>query len=218
MTALEIDLTHAAWLIELGARGVHAEREKQSTASLPDPDAALSGMKALLAAGQLDAPALRRIVTGAWALLDPHPTQAVPAETWRKLWSMAGPCLDEDEWTRPESLVIYRGCADVNAARSGWHWTVDRGVARCHAEGKVGLNTRTHSDPRIFTTTAPAEALLARLDSYGESKIIVDPELLGEVTEVRRSLWRAEFPKPVQGVLASTGQLVWTTPNRLVWT
>jgi hypothetical protein len=218
MTVLEIDLTHAHWLVELGAREIHAEREKQSDAVLPDPDAALSGMEALLAAGELDARALRRIVAGAWALLDPHPTRRLPPEVWRELWSMAGPTIDEDPWTRPESLVIYRGCADLKAARTGWHWTTEPAIARCHAEGKVGLNTRTHADPRIFTTTAPAEALLARLDSYGESEIIVDPELLGEVTEIRRREWRAEFPKPVRGVLASTGQLVWTTPDRLVWT
>jgi hypothetical protein len=70
-----------------------------------------------------------------------------------------------------------------------------------------------HTDPRIFTTTAPAPALLARIDSYGECEIVVDPDKLGDVTEVPRDEWRATFPKPVRGVLPSTGQLVWTTPD-----
>jgi hypothetical protein len=40
-------------------------------------------------------------------------------------------------------------------------------------------SARKHSHPRIFTTTAPREALLPRLDSNGENEVVVDPTLLG---------------------------------------
>src|SRR4051812_35465344 len=46
--------------------------------------------------------------------------------------------------------------------------------------------------PRIFTTAAPWDALLARISTGGESEVVVDPELLGEVAEVPRRVWRAE--------------------------
>ncbi len=130
-------------------------------------------------------------------LFGPRPTQALSAEAWRELFTAVGPFIDEDAWKRPDQLVIYRGCADENVARAGWHWTLEPAVARVHAEGMTQTSARKHSRPRIFTTTAPREALLARLDSNGENEVVVDPALLGEVTEVPRSVWQAEFPRPL---------------------
>ena len=109
--------------------------------------------------------------------------------------------------------LVDLGRTQVNA-RAG----VDTVAARMElAELHSALQQIDRSNPsaRVDAETAPAEALLARLDSYGESESIVDPELLGEVTEIRRREWRATFPKPVCGVLASIGQLVWTTPDRV---
>ncbi len=71
-------------------------------------------------------------------------------------------------------------------------------MARVHAEGMTQTSARKHSRPRIFTTTAPREALLARLDSNGENELVVDPALLGEVTEVPSEEWRATFPAPIR--------------------
>jgi hypothetical protein len=48
-----------------------------------------------------------------------------------------------------------------------------------HAEGTTRTNAARQASPRIFTTTASREALLARIDSDGESEIVVDPALRG---------------------------------------
>ncbi len=130
-------------------------------------------------------------------LFGPRPTQALSAEAWRELFTVAGPFIDEDAWKRPYQLVIYRRCADENAARDGWHWTLEPAVARVHAEGMTQTSAKRHSRPRIFTATAPREALLARIGSNGENEVVVDPALLGEVTEVPREEWRATFPRPL---------------------
>jgi hypothetical protein len=50
----------------------------------------------------------------------------------------------------------------------------------------TGSSAQRHRSPRIFTTMVPREALLARIDSNGETEKVVDPERLGEVTEVPR--------------------------------
>jgi hypothetical protein len=196
-TTTDNDVEHARALAALSARGVHRAWIERRSWSLPDPHAALRGLVKLAKAGGLDASSARRIVVGLWVLLGPRPTQALSVDAWRELFAVVGPCIDEDPWQRPDSLVIYRGCADEEAARTGWHWTVEPAVARVHAEGMTQTSARKHSDPRIFTTTAPPEALLARLDSNGENEIVVDPALLGEVTEIPRPVWRAEFPRPL---------------------
>ncbi|MGY1640052.1 hypothetical protein ACI782_02830 [Geodermatophilus sp. SYSU D00703] len=196
-TAQSSDVEHARALAKLSARGVHRHWIEQRSTSLPDALAALRGLFVLAEAGRLDARSARRIVVGSWARLAPRPTLVVPVEAWRELFAIGGPSIDEDTWRRPESLVLFRGCADVPAARSGMSWTLEPAVARCHAEGMTGSSASAHSSPRIFTTTAPREALLARIDSNGESEIVVDPALLDEVSEVPREEWKS-WPAPVR--------------------
>ncbi|NYJ06588.1 hypothetical protein [Petropleomorpha daqingensis] len=193
----ERDVEQARWLALLGAREVHRHWQQQRSTPLPDALAALRGLFALAEAGELRRGAARAIVVGAWALLAPRPTQAVPVELWRALFSITGPCIDEEEWTPPESLTLFRGCADEQGARAGMSWTVEPAVARCHAEGRTGSSEGAHTLPRIFTTQAPRAALLARIDTNGEAEIVVDPAQLGEVTEIEPEHWRAEFPEPI---------------------
>jgi hypothetical protein len=158
MNLTERNIEHARWLAKLGSRGVHQHWQSRSSSRLPDPFAALDGLAALLQAGEHNRETLRRIVLGLWAQLAPHPTPAVPPEAWRILFQLIGPSIDEDEWKRRTSLVLFRGCGDEEAARSGWSWTTEPAVARCHAEGRTGSSVRKHASLRIFTTTAPREA------------------------------------------------------------
>jgi hypothetical protein len=51
--------------------------------------------------------------------------------------------------------------------------------SRGHKQRWTQTSAARHAGPRIFATTAPREALLARIDSNGESEIIVDPALRG---------------------------------------
>jgi hypothetical protein len=196
-TATSFDVEHARALAKLSVRGVHRHWIEQRSTPLPDALAALRGLFVLAQAGQLDARSARRIVVGAWARLAPRPTLVVPVQAWRELFAIGGPNIDEDAWRRPESLVLFRGCADETAARSGMSWTLEPAVARCHAEGMTGSSANADARPRVFTTTAPREALLARIDSNGEAEVVVDPALLGEVSEVPRRTWQAEFPRPL---------------------
>ncbi len=50
----------------------------------------------------------------------------------------------------------------------------------------------------------PWEELLACIASNGEAEVVVNPTQLGEVTEVPRRAWRAEFPQPITVWLSET--------------
>lgn len=113
-------------------------------------------------------------------------SNALKPEVWRKLWSISGPTIGDESWDVPEWLILYRGARDEYAAR-GWSWTTEPAIASFHAEGLSSTNAsgKRHSSPRIFRTVAPREALLASFPIGGESEIVVDPDLLGVITQFR---------------------------------
>jgi hypothetical protein len=71
-------------------------------------------------------------------------------------------------------------------------------VSRPRPDAPATLGETTRSDPRITPTTAPKEALLADVTTTSDAEVIVDPELLGGVTEVPRRAWLAELSRPTE--------------------
>lgn len=108
------------------------------------------------------------------------PAKALTTTIWSMLY---GKVLGEDEYLHdgivksreelPESITLYRGCADV--AKVGMSWTSERKTAEWFMK-----RFQTRFPASIYTITVSRDLVLAIENGRNEHEYVLDPELLGD--------------------------------------
>lgn len=118
----------------------------------------------------------RVAILDAWTSTD-YPEYALDSSIWWEWFSDMGFLTDDPSMTQPTSLTLYRG----GMLPDRMSWTTDLNVAQ--------LFQRRHGDgAKIWTTTAPADAILAYVGARTEHEWIIDPDWLwgqAVITEAR---------------------------------
>ncbi len=121
----------------------------------------------------------RRIVTYVWTDTE-RPSQR--QEEWIDVFSsvvdLFGRVSDTDEELSGE-LTIFRGRAG-DEEHPGMSWTLSREKAEWFAR-----RSPRYGDPVVYTATVEAEHALGYFIGRGESEVVVEPDALGAVRDLR---------------------------------
>jgi hypothetical protein len=122
----------------------------------------------------------RRIVAYVWTGTEAPPSQ--DQEEWIDMFSsvvgLFGRVSDTDEELSGE-LTVFRGHAG-DEGLPGMSWTLSREKAEWFAR-----RFPEYGEPVVYAATVQAEDVLGYFTGRGESEVVVDPETLGALRDVR---------------------------------
>lgn len=127
---------------------------------------------------KIDRSTLTAVIGNVWSDAE-YPNQNLDTESWRDLFGQAGYTVDGKAVDRPaEPIRLWRG--SVPERQADWSWSADRTVAERFAAG-----IRGRKPGRLYTVTAPPEALLCANNGRDEAEYVVDTHGL-DIREVTR--------------------------------
>lgn len=117
---------------------------------------------------KITAETVTALIGGIWSGAE-YPDRGLGRDTWRWLFKVAGFTIDGQPVPQPtEPMVLWRG--SVPERRTDWSWSTDRSIAVGYAEGTAARRPVG----RLYTVTAPPEALLCANNGRSEAEYVID--------------------------------------------
>lgn len=127
-------------------------------------------LEALVESYGLRVDVLAQVIGDVWSDAE-YPDRALPHDTWREYFSIAGYTVDGKRQDRPtDPIRLYRG--SVPERRADWSWTDNRQIAERYASGDF-----YHRLPgQVWAADVAPWRLLARNTGRSEDEYVVETE------------------------------------------